>query len=404
MICFQEEPMTKIHTGLELLKIEKNFQKEIKGSIGLLCHNASIDSQFNHAIEITKSLFGPRLKKLFGPQHGLITDVQDNMVETEDFIHPHFKLPVYSLYSETRIPTDEMLEGIDTLLIDLQDVGTRVYTYISTLGLIMEACGKKDIEVVILDRPNPVGGDIIEGNVLDPSYKSFVGHFPFPMRHGLTMGEVANFCKTYGDGQCALKVIQMEGWKRSMTFNETGLPWVLPSPNLPTWESAFTFVGTVLFEGTFISEGRGTTRSLEIVGHPNLEPYSFKEKFLKKCESLELSGFNLRPLYFRPTFQKHAQKTCGGFQIHPTNLQDFRPWTLGQVLCHELFHTLGPDFQWNKSPYEYEFERPAIDMINGTHTIREWIEENRPWEDLKGIEENNWPEFLNKRESTLLYK
>ena len=237
-----------------------------------------------------------------------------------------------------------------------------------------------------------------------PSYKSFVGHFPFPMRHGLTMGEVAEFCKTFEEGSCELKVIQMKGWKRSMTFPETGLPWVLPSPNLPTWESAFTFVGTVLFEGTSISEGRGTTRSLEIIGHPHLEPYSFAENFLKKCKEFGQTGFKLRPLYFRPTFQKHANTTCGGLQIHPTNLQTFKPWTLGQFLCHELYQTLGPHFKWNKDPYEYEFERPAIDMINGTSTIREWIEQNQSWQKLKEIEEKGWAPFLNQRESVLLYR
>ena len=388
-----------MHTGLDLLAQDTDLQKKIKGNIGLLCHNASIDQKFNHAIEIFQSLFGKRLVKLFGPQHGLITDVQDNMIESDHFVHPYFKLPVFSLYSETRGPTDKMLEGIDTLVVDLQDVGTRVYTYISTLGLLMDACGKKGIQVIVLDRPNPVGGTIIEGNVLEEDFHSFVGHFPIPMRHGLTMGEVAYFSNKFGEGRCELNVIQMEGWIRDMFFPETDLPWVLPSPNLPTWESSLTFVGTVLFEGTNISEGRGTTRSLEIVGHPDIEPFSFKENFIKKypCE-----GFILRPVFFRPTFQKHAQTTCGGFQIHITDPQKFRPWTLGQLLCYEFYHWL-KNFEWNTKPYEYEFERPAIDMINGTSKIRQWIEEKGAFENIAKIEKEGMENYFNQREQVLLY-
>jgi uncharacterized protein YbbC (DUF1343 family) len=263
----------------------------------------------------------------------------------------------------------------------------------------MEACGKKGIEVIVLDRPNPVGGTIIEGNVLEEDFHSFVGHFPIPMRHGLTMGEVAYFSNKFGEGRCELNVIQMEGWKRDMFFPETDLPWVLPSPNLPTWESALTFVGTVLFEGTNISEGRGTTRSLEIVGHPDIEPFSFKENFIKKypCE-----GFILRPVFFRPTFQKHAQTTCGGFQIHITDPQKFRPWTLGQLLCYEFYHSL-KNFEWNTKPYEYEFERPAIDMINGTSKIRQWIEEKGAFENITKIEKEGMENYFKQREQVLLY-
>ncbi len=396
--------MPRVLTGLDLLKQDKDYQKSIKGKIGLLCHNASVDRDFRHAIETLQNLFGDRLVKLFGPQHGLITDVQDNMIESNHFIHPYFKLPVFSLYSETRCPTEEMLEGIDTLIVDLQDVGTRVYTYISTLGLLMEVCGKQGIDVVILDRPNPVGGDIIEGPVLEKDFHSFVGHFPFPMRHSLTMGEVGHFWKAFGKSDCNLNVIPLKNWKRSMIFPETELPWVLPSPNLPTWESSFTFVGTVLFEGTNISEGRGTTRSLEIVGHPGIDPFSFQKTFSDKCASLGPKGFILRPCYFRPTFQKHAGKTCGGFQIHITDPIEFRPWTLGQLLCHEFYHVLKDDFEWNKKPYEYEFERPAIDMINGTSTIREWIEGHQPWENIYDLGQVGHSDFLDKRQQILLYR
>lgn len=389
-----------ITTGLESLK---HTHFKIKGNVGYLCHAASIDSGYNHGIDVVKSVFGARLKKLFSPQHGLFADVQDNMVETDHFHHSHYDLPVYSLYSETRKPTKKMLEGLDHVLVDLQDVGTRVYTYIYTMTYMMEACGENDVEMIILDRPNPIGGVKVEGNMLDPTYRSFVGRHELPMRHGMTMGEMALMAKKYWGIDCELRVIKMEGWSRGQFFLDTGLPWVLPSPNLPNPETAFSFVGTVLFEGTNISEGRGTTKSLETIGHPSTANYTLLSQLQKTFKQVELSGFVLRPVSFMPTFQKHAGQVCHGYQIHVTDYKLFSPWAVGQILCREFYHHLGRDFQWKQPPYEYEEELLPIDILNGTDLIRRWIENNGSYEQLKTIESNGITEFLEKRAEIMIY-
>jgi len=392
-----------ITTGLERLAKEKDLQKKIVGKVAYLGHSASVDRNYTIGIYHLKNIFGDRLVKFLGPQHGLFSNVQDNMVETQDFIHPYFKLPVLSLYGEIRAPSDETLEGIDTLIIDLQDVGTRVYTYISTLGLIMKSCQGKDIKIIILDRPNPVGGKIIEGNILEDEYKSFVGHAQIPMRHALTMGEIAKYFKKFLYPKTILEVIPMKGWKREYFFKDTGLPWVNPSPNLPTMDSALTFVGTVLFEGTNISEGRGTTRSLEIIGHPKIEPFLFLEKIKNELDDWDLQGFALRPLYFWPTFQKHAGKSCGGFQIHITDHEKFRPWRLGQFFLKKFKEELGEDFQWNKNPYEYEFDKISIDLINGTDKIRNWVESNEGPRELFLLEGQDLKTYVKLRSQILIY-
>lgn len=397
--------MTKVITGLERLVSDSAIQNTIKGNIGYLCHSASIDSQFNTGVVLLQKLFGSRLKKLFGPQHGFVTDVQDNMVETTHYIHPYFKIPVYSLYSETRTPTDEMLEGLDTLIVDLQDVGTRVYTYISTLSLIMEKCQGRDIKIVVLDRPNPVGGEMIEGCILKPDYKSFVGRYPIPQRHSLTIGEVGIYGNKILKTDCNLEVVKMMEWKRSMFWQDTGLPWVLPSPNLPTAEGAITFVGTVLFEGTNISEGRGTTRALEVAGYPGIESFSFCDKVMNKFKEEGLTeGFNLRPVIFLPTFQKHMGKNCGGVHIHPTINSKFQSWSVSQMLCREFKRELGSEFQFHDKAYEYEFHKLAIDLINGTDEVRHWVNELGSLEDLKKIETQSHDKFLNERSNAIIYK
>lgn len=396
--------MPQVQTGLDRLIKETSLQSQIQGNIALLCHNASVNADYQFAAEQLKKIFGKRLIKLFGPQHGLVTDVQDNMIESHHAHHPYYDLPVYSLYSETRIPTDEMLEGIDTFIVDLQDVGTRVYTYISTLSLLMKKIAGSKMKLVILDRPNPVRGDIIEGNLLKEKWRSFVGEIlGMPMRHALTMGEVALYCQKYFSPDVDLTVIEMKGWNREMSFQQTGLPWVLPSPNLPTPEGAFTFVGTVLYEGTNISEGRGTTRSLEVIGHPKLEPYTFVETLQSRLEETGLKGQVLRPVMIHPMFQKHAGKTIGGVFIHPTDLKEFRPWALGQVLMRELKIALKDEFKWNDKPYEYETKQLAIDYINGTDRVRHWVENYGSWTELKTIELEGREDYLQRREAVLLY-
>lgn len=387
-------------TGLETLK--KNGL-DLKGNIGYLCHAASVDTNYVHGIDVIKSVFGSRLKKLFSPQHGLFADVQDNMVESGHFHHDHYDLPVYSLYSETRKPTAEMLHGLDHVLIDLQDVGTRVYTYIYTVTYMMEACAENGVEVIILDRPNPIGGIKVEGNMLDLSYQSFVGRHELPMRHGMTIGEVALMAKKHWGIDCELTVIEMQGWNREMFFGDTQLPWVLPSPNLPNPETAFSFVGTVLFEGTNISEGRGTTKSLETVGHPAMANYKLLEHLNNVFATYDLKGFILRPVSYIPTFQKHTGKVCHGYQIHVTDFEAFTPWAVGQVLCREFYHHLDHDFQWKQPPYEYEEKLLPIDILNGTDQVRKWVERNGSIEELKKLENLGMSDYLHWRDEILLY-
>ncbi len=378
----------KVKTGLDILSMDPILQKKFNGNVALLCHNASIDSKFNHAVLSFKEIFGSRFIKIFGPQHGFTTDAQDNMIETDHCIHPYFNIPIYSLYSETRIPTDEMLNGIDHFFIDLQDVGCRMYTYIYTVTLILEKCIDKDIQVIILDRPNPINGIDIEGNILEKEFESFIGRHPIPVRHGMTIGEVAYMHqKFWTNEKVNLEVIKMQNWKREMYFEDTKLPWILPSPNLARAESTCTFPATVLFEGTFLSEGRGTSQPLEIVGHPKIEPFSFYMNHLYKViKNSKLEGFVLRPITFLPTFNKNTDEVCGGFQIHVTNKETFKPWRTGQLILRELYHHLGNDFKWKEPPYEYNYKHKPIDIINGTDKLRQWVENNESIEMLDSFE------------------
>lgn len=393
----------KVRTGLDIIHTQTEISKSIKGNIGYLCHPSSVNVDLVHGIDLMKDTFGKQFTKIFSPQHGLFADVQDNMVESNHFFHSHYKLPVYSLYSETRKPTSDMLEGLEHVVIDLQDVGTRIYTYIYTMTYMMEACAEQGIEVIVLDRPNPIDCETIEGNVLDPYYQSFIGRHPIPMRHGLTMGEVALMATKYWDINCNLRVIQMEGYERSMNYNDTGLPWVLPSPNLPTMDGCYDFPGTVLFEGTNISEGRGTSRGLEIVGHPKIKHFELLEELNVYFKQHNLVGFTLRPMSFIPTFQKHHGIPCHGYQIHVTDYKTFQPWAVGQVLCQKFYHHLGSDFLWKEPPYEYEHILKPIDILNGTDRIRKWIETNGNFDALLAIAEDGMKDYMDQREAILIY-
>jgi uncharacterized protein YbbC (DUF1343 family) len=268
----------------------------------------------------------------------------------------------------------------------------------------MEACGKKDIKVIVLDRPNPIGGDLVEGNVLEAKFSSFVGRHEIPMRHGLTMGEIAKMALKFFNSTCELEVVTMLNWQRSMGWEKTGLPWVMPSPNLPVAIGSYPYVGTVLFEGVDISEGRGTTRPLEIVGHPAIEPFSWTENLQKRALQDGLEGFILRPVVFCPTFQKFAGKQCGGIHIHPTNLSTFKPWRLGQFLLREFKRTLGHDFKWSMRPYEYQFEGHAIDFINASDAPRLWVDGLGSMKELEQIETRGMAQYIDKRHQILLYR
>jgi uncharacterized protein YbbC (DUF1343 family) len=310
------------------------------------------------------------LAALFGPHHGFRSDVQDNMIETRHGRDEGRRVPVYSLYSETREPTAEMLEGLDALVIDLQDIGARIYTFIYTMANCLIAARKHHVKAIVCDRPNPIGGIGVEGPVLLPGYESFVGQYPVPMRHGMTIGELARlFNAEFGIG-AELDVIPMEGWRREMYFDATGLPWVMPSPNMPTLDTAVVYPGSVLFEGTNMSEGRGTTRPFEIVGAPRV----MAERFADGMNGAGLPGVRFRPVVFEPTFQKHARTACGGCQMHVLDRPAFRPVETGVALL-AAFRAADPQsFRWCDPPYEYEREKRPIDILAGSSELREQIE------------------------------
>lgn len=367
--------------------------------VGLVCNQASVDRELRHSADVLKSLEGVQLTTLFGPQHGIRGDVQDNMVETPHTRDVETGLPVYSLYSETREPTEEMLRDVDVLVCDLQDVGCRIYTFVYTIANCMRVAGRLGKRVVVCDRPNPIGGLAVEGNLLETGFESFVGQFPLPTRHGMTVGELSKMFKEHWGIDCELEVVTMDGWSRELWFDETDAPWVLPSPNMPTLDSATVFPGTVHLEGTQISEGRGTTRPFELLGAPYIEA----GEFARKLESEELPGVRFRPTNFLPTFQKHAGVTCGGVQIHVLDRLQLRPVLTGLAVVKACFDLYGEDFRWKEPPYEYVFDKNPFDVISGTDRLRISIERGDSLEDLERSWRAELSEFEGVRQKYLLY-
>ena len=339
--------------------------------IGVVCNPASIDHAFRHTSDRLFEDPDVTLAAIFGPQHGFRSDVQDNMIETPHARDARRQVPIFSLYSEVREPSAEMLQGLDALVIDLQDVGTRVYTYIYTMANCMRAAGRQGVRVVVCDRPNPVNGDDIEGHALDTAYTSFVGQFPIPLRHGMTIGELARLFNTVFGLNAELDVVTMDGWRRSMFYDDTKLPWVIPSPNLPTLESAIVYPGAVLFEGTKLSEGRGTTRPFELIGAPWIDG----EQFAEGMNARRLPGVHFRPVFFEPTFQKHARQTCGGAQLHVTDRVAFKPVRAAVEMLDEFRRQDPAKFAWREPPYEYEHEKMPIDILYGSPALREAVDE-----------------------------
>ncbi len=367
--------------------------------VGIVCNPASVDHQFVHIIDRLTALEGARLAAIFGPQHGFRSDVQENMIETGHSSDNDRRVPIYSLYSETRIPTPDMLRGLDVLVIDLQDVGTRIYTYIYTMAYCLTAAARDGVKVIVCDRPNPIGGNAVEGPMLVDGFESFVGLYPIPMRHGMTIGELARlFNEHFGLG-AQLEVVTMEGWRRSMYHDDAGAPWVMPSPNMPTLDSAIVYPGTVLFEGTNVSEGRGTTRPFELIG----APWVSAEPFAAALNRRQLPGVTFRPAVFEPTFHKHAKTTCGGCQLHVTDRQRFHP-VLAAVLLTEAFREAGPEaFLWRDPPYEYEHEKLPFDILAGTAETREQIEAGIKAEEIARSWQPSVAEFERLRSRFLLY-
>ena len=360
--------MGRVKIGLEVL-LESRLDLVEGKRVGLIVNPASINSRFEHAADLFFQTPGIQLTSLFGPQHGIRGETQDNMIEWQTFTDCRTGLPAYSLYGETRKPTADMLAEIDVLVFDVQDVGTRVYTFIYTMALAMEAAREHGKKVVVLDRPNPIGGLQVEGNLHEPEFHSFVGMFPIPMRHGLTVAELARlFNEEYGIA-CELEVVTMEGWRRDMYFDDTGLPWVLPSPNIPTADTAVVYPGAVMFEGTLVSEGRGTTRPFELVGAPYINPHRLREEVGKE----NLPGVAFRPVHFQPTFHKFTGELCGGLQSHVTDRQSFKPVITAIAILRAINRLYPTQFGWKEPPYEYVFNKLPFDVINGSAKICEQI-------------------------------
>ncbi len=373
----------RVISGLEA--VMRARPRILKGRrVGLLMHPASVTSSLGAAREILRDLCGSRLTALFGPQHGFAGDKQDNMVESAHAVDPDYGIPIFSLYSETRSPTPEMLSHLDTLVVDLQDVGTRVYTFEWTTALALEACAAAGKAVVILDRPNPLGGVAMEGNLIRPGYESFVGLHPVPMRHALTLGEMALFVNARiaehrGGVACDLSVVPMRGWRREMLYGDTGLPWVIPSPNMPTPDTAMVYPGQVLLEGTNLSEGRGTTRPFEIFGAPYLQTRALAARLRKR----RLPGCVFREHSFEPTFHKWQGRICHGFQIHVTEQHRFRPYRTTLTVLQEIATLHRGSFEWREPPYEYVTDRLPIDVLTGDPAVRAAVESGADLEDLE---------------------
>jgi uncharacterized protein YbbC (DUF1343 family) len=370
--------------------------------VGVVCNPASVDGELRHVADLFARHPKARLAALFGPQHGFRSDVQDNMIETghgEDRVR---RVPVYSLYSETREPTAAMLAGLDVLVIDLQDVGSRIYTFIYTMANCLIAARKYGVKAIVCDRPNPISGagdNAVEGPMLVHGFESFVGQYPIPMRHGMTIGELAQlFNAEFGLG-ANLEVVKMDGWTRDMYFDATGLPWVMPSPNMPTLDTAIVYPGAVLFEGTNVSEGRGTTRPFEITG----APWPIAERFAEQMNALGLGGVFFRPAVFEPTFQKHAKTACAGCQMHVLDRRAFTPVEAGVALI-KAFRDAGPDqFAWRQPPYEYEHTKMPIDILAGSSELREQIEAGVSAKDIARSWTPTVDAFMKTRERYLLY-
>ncbi len=339
--------------------------------LGLLCNQASTDSRFRHSRDLVQAAFPGQLTCLFSPQHGFFAEKQDNMIESDHSIDAASGLPVFSLYGELRKPSAAMFDHFDLLLVDIVDVGTRVYTFLYTLAYCLERAAECGKQVLILDRPNPLGGLHIEGNLLRQECRSFVGLYPLPMRHGLTFGELGQLLNDHFGIGARLEVLPMQGWRRAMLFAETGLPWVFPSPNMPSPTTALTYPGQVIWEGANVSEGRGTTLPFELLGAPFVEPREVLDWLGKHAP---LPGCLLRPLVFEPTSNKWASTPCRGFQLHVTDRDGFLPYRTGLALLQAMLLLYPEQFRYKEPPYEYEFERLPMDLILGDRELRQGLE------------------------------
>lgn len=391
--------MKRTRLGIERLLDEK--VDIIRGlRVGLVCNQASVmPDTFAHAADVFSTNDGFDLTTLFGPQHGIRGDVQYNMIETPHVRDPRTGIMVYSLYSEVREPTEEMLSDVDVIVIDLQDVGCRIYTFVYTMANCMRAAKKFGKKVVVCDRPNPIGGSAVEGNITEDEFRSFVGQFALPTRHGMTIGELAKMFNGHFGIGCDLEVVEMDGWSRAMWGDETGLPWVLPSPNIPTVDTCVVFPATVHIEGTELSEGRGTTLPFHLNGAPFIDAHAWAAEL----DKFEFAGVKFRPSYFRPTFCEFAGETCGGIQLHVTDRETFSPVIVGIAMVKTAFDMYPQKFQWRQNAYEYVFDKNPIDVISGTDKIRKAIEIGTSLNDIRATWAAGTAAFADLRKPFLLY-
>jgi uncharacterized protein YbbC (DUF1343 family) len=395
-------------TGLEVLCAER--LELLRGRrVGLLCHPASVTADLVHAADRLLAA-GVKITRLFGPEHGVRGEAQD-MIGVDAERDRRTGLPVTSLYGsspESLEPSPESLADIDVLLVDLQDVGSRYYTYVWTMALSLKAAARAGVSLIVLDRPNPLGGIEIEGGQVTTETESFVGLGSIPVRHGMTIGELARLVRAglpWGGPRfaapidCDLTVIEMRNWRRHDHFDATGLPWVLPSPNMPTPDTAWVYPGMCLIEGTNVSEGRGTTRPFEIIGAPFVDGHLLAER-LALCD---LPGVRFRPLTFRPVFHKFGQQSCGGVQLHVVDRATFRPYRTGVAVLRELWAIGGPDFGWRTERYEFVSDRPAIDLLTGGDAVRKGVERGVAMEEICASWLPGERAFSDRRRPHLLY-
>ena len=393
--------MTQERTRLGVERLLHEKIDIIRGQrVGLVCNQASVlPDSFVHAADAFGDNDQFQLTTLFGPQHGIRGDVQYNMIETPHVRDPRTGIMVYSLYSEVREPTEEMLKDLDVIVVDLQDVGCRIYTFIYTMANCMRAAKKFGKKVVVCDRPNPINGDAVEGNITEHEFKSFVGQFELPTRHGMTIGELAKMFNEHFGISCDLEVVEMEGWSREMWGDETGLPWILPSPNIPTVDTCVVFPATVHVEGTELSEGRGTTLPFHLNGAPFIDPYAWASEL----SGFDFPGVQFRHSFFRPTFCEFEGLTCGGVQIHVTNREAFTPVIVGIAMVKTAYDMYPGQFQWRQNAYEYVFDKNPIDVICGTDKIRKQIEGGVALNEIESDWATELHAFKKLREKYLLY-
>jgi uncharacterized protein YbbC (DUF1343 family) len=389
-----------VQTGLEVLLEEP---APILGrKIGLVTNQSAVTADLQHAARLLQLGRGWQLTALFGPEHGIWGEAQD-MAHVEHSTDPATGLPVYSLYGgseEDLKPRRDVLRTLDALVIDLQDIGSRYYTFIYTMAICMREAAPLGLPVIVLDRPNPIDGYHLEGNIREEKYSSFVGMFPLPTRHGMTAGELARYFNEVFNLRCDLTVVPMRGWRRGMWWGDTELPWVIPSPNMPTVYTATVYPGMCLVEGTNLSEGRGTTHPFEFFGAPWLNPFTLAERL----NMLDLPGVRFRPHYFLPQFQKHAGKVCGGVEMHVTNRSTFEPYRTG-LWCVKVARDLDPEhFDWRRETYEFVSDRLAIDLLAGSAKYRELVERGGDVDDWVAEWEPQLREFAKLREQYLLYR